>query len=296
VTDASLQQVRPGYRGARPRVSVVILTLNEEDNLPDALDSCAWCDDVHILDSGSTDNTERIAREREAHFRTNPFESFGQQRNWALDNIPFRHDWLFHLDADERFTPELVAEMAAVLQTDPKRDGFFVPSKLIFMGRWLKRSGGYPNYQMRLLHRGRMRFIDHGHGQREAPGTSVGALREGYLHHGFSKGLDDWFERHNRYSRLEAEQALADEGTPIRLSGLFSDDRVTRRRTLKRLACKLPIRPQLRLVHALIANGGIFEGRAGWTHAQLMAIYERMIVVKAKQLRHARENEQKPML
>jgi len=90
--------------------------------------------------------------------------------------------------------------------------------------------------------------------------------------------------------------ALADEGTPIRLSGLFSDDRVTRRRTLKRLACKLPIRPQLRLVHALIANGGIFEGRAGWTHAQLMAIYERMIVVKTKQLRHARENEQKPML
>ncbi|MDB5294901.1 MAG: glycosyltransferase, partial [Phycisphaerales bacterium] len=132
--------VLPPPAAARPPVSVVVLTYNEEANIAACLRSCGWSDDVHVLDSGSTDRTADLARAAGAVVHTNPFRSFGQQRNWAIDHIDHRHDWVFHLDADERFTPELVAEMAAVIATAPPVAGFYVPHKLIFMGRWLRRA------------------------------------------------------------------------------------------------------------------------------------------------------------
>src|SRR5687767_15041601 len=98
-----------------PPVSVIILTLNEEANIRDCLASCAWCDDVSVLDSGSTDRTRDVAKELGAAVYSNRFESFGRQRNWAIDNIPAKHDWIFHLDADERFTPRLEDEIQRVL-------------------------------------------------------------------------------------------------------------------------------------------------------------------------------------
>src|SRR5690349_22231261 len=107
-TDQSTERVG-GPRGDPP-VSVVVLTVNEEVNIADCLRSCAWSDDVHVVDSGSTDRTCGIAREMGATVHVHPFESFGLQRNWAIDHIRHKHDWVFHLDADERFTPELVAE------------------------------------------------------------------------------------------------------------------------------------------------------------------------------------------
>src|SRR5688572_16403049 len=191
-------------------VSVVILTYNEETNIADCLRSCAWCDDVHVVDSGSTDRTCEIAREMGAHVHIHPFKSFGDQRNWAIDSIDHKHDWVFHLDADERFTPELVGEMRQVLADHPGDAGFYVPHKLMFMGRWLRYAeGGYPIYQMRLFHKARMRFHDYGHGQREATTGRVGMLHRPYLHFNFSKGLDDWIDKHNRYSALEAAEAFA---------------------------------------------------------------------------------------
>src|SRR3954470_23553369 len=188
-----------------PPVSVVVLTYNEEPNLADCLRSCAWSDDVHVVDSGSTDRTCEIARAMGARVHVHPFTSFGEQRNWAIDHVPHRHDWVFHLDADERFTPELVAEIRRVLARAPREAGFYVPHKMMFMGRWLRRAeGGYPIYQMRLFHRGRMRFRDYGHGQRENTAGRGGLLRKPYLHYNFSKGLEDWIDKHNRYSTLEA--------------------------------------------------------------------------------------------
>ncbi len=102
-------------RPTRANVSVVVLTFNEALNIADCLRSCDFSDDVHVLDSGSTDETVDIARGMGATLHTNPFKSFAQQRNWAIDHIDHRHDWVFHLDADERLTPALVEEMLAVV-------------------------------------------------------------------------------------------------------------------------------------------------------------------------------------
>ena len=148
-------------------VSVVILTLNEEINVADCIESCGELGDVHVLDSGSTDRTRELGESHGATVWNNPFESFGAQRNWAIDNITVDHDWILHLDADERVTPELAQALRDLFKSDPTEAGFYLPNKLMLMGRWLKRCGGYPTYQMRLFHRGRMRFQDYGHGQRE---------------------------------------------------------------------------------------------------------------------------------
>ena len=274
----------------RPPVSVVILTQDEQVNIGPCLDSCGWSDDVHVLDSGSTDRTVAIAESMGAKVHHHPFESFGAQRNWAIDNIPLRHDWVFHLDADERFTRPLVEEMQRRLAASPSEAGFYVPSKLILLGRWLRRCGGYPTYQMRLFHKRRMRFIDYGHGQREKTDGKVGRLDEPYLHHNFSKGLDDWFARHNRYSALEAREMLRESGTALRLRDLLGSDPVARRRALKRLWYRMPMRPFLRLFLTLFVNGGILEGRQGLLYASLLAAYERMTVLKAEALRLERRS------
>lgn len=281
---------RASVTGPRPPVSVVILTLNEEVNIAECLASCAWSDDVHVLDSGSQDRTVEIAQRLGAHVHHHSFESFGAQRNWAIDNIPMKHDWVFHLDADERFTPELVAEMDRLLSREPREAGFLVPNKLMFMGRWLKRSAGYPTFQVRLFHKGRMRFADYGHGQREATDGKIGRIDVPYLHYSFSKGLYDWFEKHNRYSSLEAIQFVELEGRRPALADLLASDAVARRRAWKRVLYGLPMWPTIRRLATLFVLGGILEGRAGITYARLLATYEQMIQMKLRLQRNARRS------
>jgi glycosyltransferase involved in cell wall biosynthesis len=275
---------------SRPPITLVVLTQDEEHNIADCLASAAGFDDVHVLDSGSTDRTTEIARSCGATVHHHPFHGFGQQRNWAINNVPARYDWQLHLDADERLTPELIAEMSREVGADPAFGGYLVPSKLLFAGRWLKHAGQYPGYQVRLFHRGRLRFVDHGHGQREETGYPVGRLREPLLHHAFSRGLDHWFAKHAVYARREAEHALGLGGSSKEPSGargsLLSRDPTFRRRALKRLTARLPGRYFLRLAYMLLFKRAFLDGRAGITYAHMMATYEAMIDVHLRLLRH----------
>jgi glycosyltransferase involved in cell wall biosynthesis len=268
-----------------PGISVVILTQNEEPNIADCLASCEWCDDVHVLDSGSTDRTLDISGERGAKVHSNPFRSFGQQRNWAIDNIEHKHDWVFHLDADERFTPELVQEMREVATANPAMAGYYVPHKLIFMGRWLRRAeGGYPVYQMRFFHRRRMRFRDWGHGQREDTVGEIGTLSKPYVHYNFSKGLEEWIEKHNRYSTLEAREMFHRLREPGQGFTLFGRP-VERRRFFKeRLLPRLPGAWFLRFIWMYFVRGGFLDGRAGLYYCLLIASYELFMRLKAEEL------------
>ena len=213
-------------------ISVVILTLDEADNLPGCIQSCVGISDIHVLDSGSSDKTTEVAVANKAQVWINPFKSFGAQRNWAIDNIKTKHNWILHLDADEHLTPKLLVELKSLVESKPTEAGFYIPSKLMFMNCWLKRCGGYPNYQMRLFHRERMRFHDHGHGQRESTEGAIGTFNEGYLHYAFSKGVNNWIAKHNTYSSQEVAQVM--EGNQsFRIKELFSSNRITRRRAMK---------------------------------------------------------------
>jgi glycosyltransferase involved in cell wall biosynthesis len=266
-------------------VSVVVLTFNEERNIADCLASLQSFEDKHILDSGSTDATIARARELGAAIHFNPFTSFGQQRNWAIDHIATDHSWVLHLDADERMTPALEAEIRALVGADRNEGGFRVPSKLMFAGRWLKHAGDYPNYQVRLFHKDRLRFIDYGHGQREKTDHPLGTVREGYLHYAFSQGLDGWFAKHAIYARQEAAQAFAEMNSSASSGGLFSPDRTLRRRALKRLAYRLPGRYFFRLLYMHLIKWAFLDGSAGITYAKMLATYESMMEVHLRLLR-----------
>ena len=269
--------------------SVLVLTLEEEDNVLPCMQSVSWCDDVVVLDSFSSDRTVELARAAGARVYRREFDDFAGQRNHAVDDIRFKHGWLFQLDADERFTPELRRECEDVIARD-ERSGYLVPSRMMFEGRWLRRSGLYPSYQMRLMKLGEIRFVQEGHGQREAEALrGVAYLREPYEHHSFSKGLREWAERHRRYAREEAEEALGTSMSTGRIvGGLFSFDPIRRRRALKELSFRVPARPLLRFFYNFLLRGGILDGWPGFRYCRLMAWYEKMIVENIRQLRGRR--------
>jgi len=272
-----------------PRVSVIILCYNEEVNIRECLESCAWCDDVHVLDSGSKDRTVEIAESMGAKVWVNPFRSFGQQRNWAIDNIPTKHRWHFHLDADERFTPALVKEMAAILDADvpskslDRTTAYQCPSMMMFMGQWLRRAAEYPVYQVRFFDSEMCRYEDYGHGQREVNRGETGVLRMPYLHYNFSKGIEEWFEKHNRYSTLESSQAQSDPHIPLHkaMLGLSSGNKISRRRHLKALSYRMPAKATLVYLYIVVLRRGFMDGAAGINYARMKSIYEAMISVKS---------------
>lgn len=266
--------------------SILILTKNEEANLPSCLASVKWCDDIVVLDSFSTDRTVDLARAAGVRVEQRVFDDFAGQRNHALDRIRFKHSWVFHLDADEHFTDALRVECEQVIAAD-QHSGFMVPSKLMFMGRWLKHAGCYPTYQMRLLKLGELRFVQHGHGQREAEAKrGLGTLREPYLHFNFAKGVADWLERHNRYSTHEAQLALTElQASQFMTGDLFASDRIQRRRALKRLSFRLPFRPLLRFLYVYLFRLGFFDGMPGYHYCRLLAIYDYLTALKVRELK-----------
>lgn len=265
--------------------SILILTHNEETNLPECLSSIPWCDDIVILDSGSTDHTAEIARRTGCRVFVRPFDDFAAQRNYGIRNIAYRHKWVFHLDADERFTECLRRECEAAVISD-KHSGYMVPSKLILWGKWLKHAATYPVYQMRFHKIGEMSFKQYGHGQRETGATrSIGVFREPYEHHSFGKGLTEWWDRHNRYSSQEASETLARCAEPIKWRDIFCCDKLRRRRALKTLSFHLPGRSLWKFFYLYIMRMGIMDGWPGMAYCLMHGIYEQMISLKVYELR-----------
>ncbi|MGA7616159.1 MAG: glycosyltransferase family 2 protein [Thermoanaerobaculia bacterium] len=268
------------------KVSVLILTLNEEQNIGRCLDALSWSDDVVVVDSFSSDRTVEIATRLGARVVQREFIDFANQRNFGLRECGLRHDWVLHLDADEVVMPQLRDEIAA-LGNDPAIDGYRIAGRMMMGEKWLKHSGMFPVHQVRLTRRDGFRFEQVGHGQREGEGQRLATLRNNYLHYFFSKGLSDWFERHNRYSTDEARHATV-VGWP-RLSQLVARDAPLRRRALKALGFHLPFRPFLRFAYMYVLRRGFLDGRAGYEYSRLMSIYEAMIDMKVRELRRSCE-------
>jgi glycosyltransferase involved in cell wall biosynthesis len=256
------------------RFSVVILTLNEERNLPGCLASLAGCDDIVVLDSGSTDRTAEIARAAGARVLVHPFKDFADQRNHAHTAAGFRHDWVFHLDADELMTPELAAECNAVPANTPF-DGYYSAPRMMSEGHWLKRCTDFPAWQARFVHVKNFRFVQVGHGQREAPGMRMGRLQGSYLHDITVHDLRDWEEKHRRYARAEAAAYLAQaRPLPELLVTLVRGPMLARRRALKYLSYRLPGRSALRFFYQYWLRGGFRDGPPARGYCERMARYE----------------------
>ena len=265
--------------------SILILTKNEEVNLPECLKSVSWCEDVVVLDSFSSDHTVELAKASGARLFERAFDDFGAQRNFALDKIHFKHPWVFHLDADERFNEELRLECEAVIARD-EHSAYFVPNRIFFLGKWIKHSTQYPYPQVRLLKIGEVRFTKAGHGQREDQATrGVGHIHVPYDHFNFSKGVADWVEKHNRYSSEEAADRALHTSQPLHWSTIRKGDAVQRNRFLKQVHARLPGRWLAKFLYLYIVRRGFLDGYPGFAYCVLQGFYDFLITVKIREVR-----------
>jgi glycosyltransferase involved in cell wall biosynthesis len=266
-------------------ISVMILTKNEERDLPGALASVAWSDDVHVFDSQSTDGTAEIARAAGAQVHSRAFDDYATQRNAALA-MPFKHEWVFLLDADERPTPELAAEMQRVVGEAPANTaGFRLRRRDFLFGTWLKHAQISP-YYIRLVRPERAKYTRAINEVLEVDGP-VAELVHPLDHYPFSKGIAHWVAKHNVYSTMEAELIVRGEGLqePSVRAALGGGDFHTRRMHQKALFYRVPGRPLVKWCYMMFVRGAVLDGAAGVTYATLQAIYEYMIVLKTKELR-----------
>ena len=261
-------------------ISAIILTLNEEKDLPNCLKSLDWTDQNFVLDSGSSDKTCDIAKEFGAQVFHNPFRGFGQQRCWAIDNIPVKSDWILFIDADEVTTPSFANEVISQIKNaTPDTAGFYCCWKLMLYSKWLRHSDSFPRWQFRILKKGRVRYKDAGHAMKET--GVIGELKyikEPYLHFAFSKGWTYWFERHNKYSSLEA---IERNTTDYKFKEIFSRNQAVRKEAVKQWAIKFPGWPIIRFIHSYFVKRGVFEGLPGLIYSVNMSIYEYMILLKS---------------
>ena len=266
-------------------VSILILTLNEEINLPRCLASVSWSDDIVVLDSYSTDNTVAIAEAAGARVVQRRFDNWSTHQNWALENIEFKHPWVYYSDADEVVTDELRRELLQIAGASEEYVAYRLRYKNYFMGRWIKHCGVYPTWVLRFFRPGAVRFKRLVNPVPVVDG-SEGKLRSHFLHYSFNKGLDAWFEKHNKYSRDEALESLRSlTSGRMDWSGLLSRDPARRRVTLKELSFRMPFRPTVRFLYMYLLRLGILDGLPGLMYCRLLATYEFMIVAKMAEIR-----------
>jgi len=266
-------------------ISVLILTKNEEQDLPECLDSVSWSDDVHVYDSISDDGTTAIARRAGAHVIQRQFDNWAAHQNWGLANIRFRHPWVFYIDADERVTPELRKALFDAVSAPGDKVAFRVQRRDFFMGTWLRHVQASPFY-LRLFRPEKMRY-ERLVNPVSIPDGPVGQV-PGYLDHfPFSKGVSHWLGRHNAYSSFEAQQILQnrsrDEAFSV-VKAFTARDFNVRRYHQKELFYRLPLRPLIKFCVLYFAKRGFLDGRAGLTYVILQSIYEYMIVLKTREL------------
>jgi glycosyltransferase involved in cell wall biosynthesis len=276
------------------KFSVLILTKNEERDLPGCLLSLSTVDDIVIYDSLSTDATNHLALEAGARFVERPgfdgSKAFGgneaEHRTWGIREIEYKHPWLFVIDADERLTPEAAAELQTIASNfDPPYVAYRIRRRDFFQGRHLRHVQTSPWY-IRFF---RPEFV---HYERLVnPVTvvdgAVGDLQHPLDHYPFSKGLSHWFARHNSYSSFEAQQILQNRASHELFSfhaALFERDFNRRRFHQKELFYRLPARPLVKFLLLYILKRGFLDGRPGFTYALLQSIYEAMIVLKVQEL------------
>jgi glycosyltransferase involved in cell wall biosynthesis len=276
----------------RVPVSVLIPIKNEAENLPRCLGSVQWADEILVVDSHSTDSSGEIAERHGAKVVQFEFNgTWPKKKNWALEHLGFKNDWVLILDADEVLPPESADEIAKAITNTNGVAGYWINRRFFFLGRWLRHSY-YPNWNLRLFRHSLGRYERlttaatqsgdnevHEHVVVQGP---TGRLRCEIDHYAFPS-VEVFIEKHNRYSNWEARVAVDKllHGSSVDLSSAH----VGRRRKLKMLSQRLPFRPLMRFLYIYIWQKGFLDGRDGYYFARLHAIYEFLSVAKTYELR-----------
>ncbi|MFQ4140795.1 glycosyltransferase family 2 protein [Chlorogloeopsis sp. ULAP02] len=265
-------------------LSVIILTKNEELNLPTCLGSLQKLNaKIFIVDSGSTDRTVEIAQKAGCQVFNHPFENQAKQLNWAIENLPITTNWIMRLDADERLTPELVEELESILpKTSNGITGYQVKRRVFFMGRWMRHGGYYPTWLLRIWRNGtgtcEQRWMD------EHMILSKGKIAN--LQHDIidenQKGLSFWTDKHNRYAEREVKDILnisVEQDDFLLKKGQFSQ--ASQRRWVKKnLYARSPLflRAFLYFLLRYIVGLGFLDGKEGLIFHVLQGFWYRFLI------------------
>lgn len=266
----------------QPILSVVILTFNEEVNLPLCLDSLTGlrCE-IFIVDSGSTDATLEIIRSRGLPYFEHPFEHYAAQRNWAIDNIPNKSEWSLHLDADERLTPALVEEMNRVLPTVPAgTNGFRLRKRTFFLGRWMKHGGHYPAYHLRLFRTSEGRCEDRLYDQHFVVPETLGTLENDYIDV-VASDISTWTIRHVKWARFEAEEQGKAQDHAGQVKARAFGNPIERKRWLRDSVygrTPLFVRPFAYWFYRYFVRLGFLDGRQGLIFHFLQGCWFRFLI------------------
>ena len=236
---------------SRARLSVVVVTHNEEERIRACLESAAWADELIVVDAESADKTATIAREVTDHVIVRPWPGFAAQKNFGLGQA--HGDWILALDADELVSAPLREEIAAILAGGAAHVGYAMPRRNVFWGRWIRHGGLYPDWQLRLFRRGRGRFVERSVHESVTVDGSVGRLT-GHLEHRSYRDVADFLERADRYSSLAADEWLASGRRSRPLVDLIG-------------------RPVGRFLGMFVARAGFLDGWRGFLLAVLYGYY-----------------------
>jgi len=282
----------------RVPVSVIVPIKNEAANLPRCLASVKWADEILVVDSASTDGSIAIAQQHGAKVVQFEFNgTWPKKKNWALENLQFRNEWVFVLDADEVLPPEAETEFAQAIADGGDIAGYWINRRFMFMGRWL-RHAYYPNWNLRLFRHALGRYEK----LTDAPTNSgdnevhehvllnggTAKLKVEIDHYAFPS-IDIFVEKHNRYSNWEA--GVAADTLLDSSSKKISSRTVDRRRKLKTLSRQLPFRPLLRFLYVYVWQKGFLDGAEGYYFARLHGFYEFLSVAKTRELLKQQRND-----
>jgi len=247
-----------------PRLTVTVITKNEAADIGDAVASVSWADEIIVVDSGSTDETARIAREKGARVEVRSWPGYSAQKNYAASIAA--HDWILSLDADERVTSDLAAEIRALLAGEPPRRGYRVPRVSHYLGRWIRGTDWYPDYQLRLYDRRAGTWNGRPVHESVALDAEPGVLRHDLQHFPY-RDISDHLATIDRYTSLAAEQ-MRSEGRVPSIAGVA-------------------LHPPAAFLRNYILRGGFKLGAAGLTVSALNSYYVFLKLAKAREVRNA---------
>ena len=269
-------------------MAVVVLTRNEEKYIDDCLKSVAWCSEIWVVDTGSSDNTVEVCRRHTHNIVRHDFSDFSQSRNWALDNLAIQSEWILFLDSDERISQDLRRELEAAIR-DKLTNGYYVPMKQYFWGQWLKHGGSWPNYSLRLFRRGRARYsrtLVHEFAE------VVGNVR--YLTHPIihvsRSSMSEALRKLDVYTSLEARRLYRFGGS----SYVSRKDDSPAKRVLKRVYPRLPGKPLFQFAYSYILLQGFRDGYVGFVWAFIQSLYVFVVNFKLWELRTFPHTESDP--